>query len=62
MANAKTKLDVWNIDYIDEDKWEEVSTEDLWMDGELNSNQVMHVMYIKVIKEGDWKLIRRKDE
>lgn len=62
MANAKTKLDVWNIDYIDEDKWEEVPTEDLWMDGELNSNQVMHVMYIKVIKEGDWKLIRRKDE
>tara|TARA_R100000278_G_scaffold38102_4_gene33872 strand:- start:591 stop:779 length:189 start_codon:yes stop_codon:yes gene_type:complete len=62
MANAKTKLDVWNIDYIDEDKWEEVPTEDLWMDGELNSNQVMHVMYIKVIQEGDWKLIRRKDE
>lgn len=62
MANAKTKLDVWNIDYIDEDKWEEVPTEDLWMDGELNSNQVMDVMYIKVIKEGDWKLIRRKDE
>tara|TARA_Y100000004_G_scaffold196787_1_gene268051 strand:+ start:1484 stop:1672 length:189 start_codon:yes stop_codon:yes gene_type:complete len=62
MANAKTKLDVWNIDYIDEDKWEEIPTEDLWMDGELNSNQVMHVMYIKVIKEGDWKLIRRKDE
>lgn len=62
MANAKTKLDVWNIDYIDEDKWEEVPTEDLWMDGELNSNQVMDVMYIKVIQEGDWKLIRRKDE
>ena len=62
MANAKTKLDVWNIDYIDEDKWEEVPTEDLWMDGELNSNQVMNVMYIKVIQEGDWKLIRRKDE
>lgn len=62
MANAKTKLDVWNIDYIDEDKWEEVPTEDLWMDGELNSNQVMDVMYIKVIQEGDWKLIRKKDE
>ena len=59
--SAKNKLDVWNIDYIDEDKWEEVPTEDLWMDGELNSNQVMHVMYIKVIQEGDWKLIRRKD-
>ena len=60
--SAKTKLDVWNIDYIDEDKWEEVPTEDLWMDGELNSNQVMDVMYIKVIQEGDWKLIRKKDE
>ena len=58
--NAKTKLDVWNIDYIESDKWEEVPDEDLWQDGELNSNQVMDLIYIRVIQEGNWKLIRRK--
>ena len=43
------------------DKWEEVPDEDLWQDGELNSNQVMDLMYIRVIQEGNWKLMRRKD-
>tara|TARA_Y100001937_G_C7104054_1_gene323991 strand:+ start:1151 stop:1336 length:186 start_codon:yes stop_codon:yes gene_type:complete len=43
------------------DKWEEIPDEDLWQDGELNSNQVMDLMYIKVIQEGNWKLMRRKD-
>jgi hypothetical protein len=42
------------------DEWEEVPQEDLWMDGELNSNQVKDVIYLKVIKEGDWKLVRRR--
>ena len=42
------------------DKWEEVPDEDLWQDGELNSNQVMDLIYIRVIQEGNWKLIRRK--
>ena len=44
------------------DKWEEVPDEDLWQDGELNSNQVMDLMYIRVIQEGNWKLMRRKDD
>ena len=43
------------------DKWEEVLDEDLWQDGELNSNQVMDLMYTRVIQEGSWKLMRRKD-
>tara|TARA_R100000329_G_C7554413_1_gene195999 strand:+ start:212 stop:397 length:186 start_codon:yes stop_codon:yes gene_type:complete len=43
------------------DKWEEVPDEDLWQDGELNSNQVMDLMYTRVIQEGNWKLMRRKD-
>jgi hypothetical protein len=43
------------------DKWEEIPDEDLWQDGELNSNQVMDLMYTKVIQEGNWKLMRRKD-
>ena len=44
------------------DKWEEVPDEDLWQDGELNSNQVMDLMYTRVIQEGNWKLMRRKDD
>ncbi len=40
--------------------WEEVPDEDLWQDGELNSNQVMDLIYIRVIQEGNWKLIREK--
>ena len=57
---AKTKLDVWNIDYIDEDKWEEVPTEDLWEDGELDTQAVIFKMYSNVCRLGKWKLIRRK--
>ena len=60
--NAKTKLDVWNIDYIDGDKWEEVPDEDLWEDGELDSEQVKEKLYQEVVRQGVWKLIRRKDD
>ena len=60
--SAKTKLDVWNIDYIDGDKWEEVLAEDLWEDGELDSEQVKEKIYQEVIRQGVWKLIRRKDD
>jgi len=41
---------------------EEVPDEDLWQDGELNSNQVMDLIYTRVIQEGNWKLMRRKNE
>jgi len=58
--NAKTKLDVWNIDYIDSDKWEEVPEEDLWEDGEADTTKVVIKMYSKVCRLGEWKLIRRK--
>ena len=43
------------------DKWEEVPDEDLWEDGELNEYTVIEKVYQKVVREGDWKLIRRKD-
>ncbi len=80
MADAKTKLDVWNIDYIEEDNmvykklkckeaeftnhsyWEEVPDEDLWEDGELESLDVKNKIYLAVVKLGNWKLIRRKDD
>ena len=44
------------------DKWEEVPDEDLWEDGELDSEQVKEKLYQKVIRQGVWKLIRRKDD
>lgn len=58
--NAKTKLDVWNIDYIDTNQWEEVPNEDLWEDGELDSEQVKEKLYQEIVRQGIWKLIRRK--
>tara|TARA_R100000458_G_C8050304_1_gene97736 strand:- start:301 stop:501 length:201 start_codon:yes stop_codon:yes gene_type:complete len=44
------------------DKWEEIPDEDLWQDGELNSENVMYIIYHRVVKLGTWKLIRRKDD
>jgi len=41
--------------------WEEVPDEDLWEDGELNEHQVGTKILYHVMKEGDWKLIRRRD-
>ena len=43
------------------DKWEEVPDEDLWEDGELSLLDVMHKIEDKLLVEGDWKLIRRKE-
>jgi len=45
------------VNYKEAD-WIEIADEDLWQDGELNSNQVMDLMYIRVIQEGKWKLIK----
>ena len=62
--DAKTKLDVWNIDYIDtgefQESWEEVLSEDLWEDGEISRTQVISKIVKKVLDIGEWKLIRRK--
>jgi len=44
------------------DKWEEVPDEDLWQDGELKYPEIMHHIYHQVVKQGVWKLIRRKDD
>ena len=58
--SAKTKLDVWNIDYIESDKWEEVPDEDLWEDGELKLGEVFDKINYHLFHKGDWTLIRRK--
>ena len=41
------------------DNWEEVATEDLWMNGELTRVDVISRTMTKVLDEGTWKLIRR---
>ena len=42
--------------------WEEVPDEDLWEDGELDTQAVVFKMYSNVCRLGNWKLIRRKGE
>ena len=39
-------------------KWEEIPDEDLWEDGELDTQAVIFKMYSKVCRLGEWKLIR----
>ena len=46
---------------MNEADWEEVLDEDLWEDGELNEHQVGTKILHHVMKEGNWKLIRRID-
>ena len=38
--------------------WEEVEDEDLWEDGELDSEQVKEKLYQEIIRQGVWKIIR----
>ena len=42
-------------------EWEEVPDEDLWEDGELSLLDVMHKIEHKLLVEGSWKLMRRKN-
>ena len=53
----KGTLDGFNID-----NWEEIPDEDLWEDGELDSEQVKEKLYQEVIRQGEWKIIRRIEE
>ena len=42
--------------------WEEVPQEDLWQDGELSSEQVKETLYLQVVQQGEWKLVREKND
>ena len=44
------------------DNWGEIPNEDLWEDGELDSEQIKEKLYQEVIRQGEWKLIRRKND
>ena len=44
-----------------EAEWEEIPDEELWQDGEINTNQLKYLLYIRIIQEGDWKVMRRSN-
>ena len=44
------------------DNLEEVPDEDLWEDGELKKDEVFDKINYHLFVEGDWKLMRSKDE
>ena len=49
------------INCLDKTEWEEIPDEDLWEDGELNSEQLKEKIYQEVVRQGEWKLIRRTE-
>ena len=42
-------------------EWEEIPTEDLFQDGELEMSEVLNKIKAHVLIEGNWKLIRRRN-
>jgi hypothetical protein len=42
--------------------YEEVPDEDLWQDGELSSEDVKNIMYLQVVQQGEWILLRRRTD
>ena len=49
-------------EYYDLNNWEEVPDEDLWEDGEISNNTCMIKIYNNVVVDGEWRIIRRKDD
>ena len=64
ILTEKMKKDIAKLkgNKMDLNQWEEVLNEDLWEDGELDSEQVKEKLYQEVVRQGVWKLIRRKDD
>ena len=42
--------------------WEEIPSEELWEDGELNAIEVQEKIINHTMHKGDWILVRRIDE
>ena len=55
---TRRKQKTGTLDGFNIDNWEEVPDEDLWEDGELDSEQLKEKLYQEVIRQGVWKLIR----
>ena len=50
------------LEYYDFKNLEEVPDEDLWEDGEISNNTCMIKIYNNVVVDGEWRIIRRKDD
>jgi hypothetical protein len=55
---TRRKQKTGTLDGFNIDNWEEVPDEDLWEDGELDSEQVKEKLYQEVIRQGVWRVIR----
>jgi len=38
--------------------WVEIPDEDLWQDGEITAQEVKDILYLQVVQQGVWKLIK----
>ena len=47
---------------MNEADWEEIPEEELWEDGECDTQAIIFKMYSKVCRLGEWKLIRKKGD
>ena len=45
--------------FIDSCKWENVPDEELWEDGELKKSEVAILLYTNVVRNGEWKVMRK---
>ena len=41
------------------DNWTEVADEDLWEDGELNKMDVAMKLFVNIVSEGKWIVLRK---
>ena len=58
--NVRLKVELDNLEdqlYL----WEDVPDEDLWEDGELKRDEVFDKINYHLFVEGDWKLMRKKN-
>tara|TARA_R100001594_G_scaffold134631_1_gene175870 strand:- start:149 stop:325 length:177 start_codon:yes stop_codon:yes gene_type:complete len=42
------------------DNWTEVASEDLWEDGELDKIDVARKLFVNIVSDGKWIVLRRK--
>ena len=55
---TRRKQEKGTLDGFNVDNWEEIPDEDLWQDGEISGADLLEKVYQKVVREGEWKLIR----
>ena len=49
---TRRKQEIGTSNGFNIDNWEEIPTEDLWEDGEINSEQLKEKLYQEIIRQG----------